>query len=601
MSLHIHSGMLNAVVKAGILLSAATLVAALSAPLQQQLQAQSGVSVQPDTADPLARGMMAEDKRDVKGATAAYRQALMRALSATVSDGDQASMALLGLERVWTDAGMQDSIMPVVERVLLTRRGDPIARGIQLRMLLSGGKDDAAKMAFQEWRRAVPMEAGPFREYARLLMSSGRAKSADSVLSDAAKQLGSMRDISGEVAQLNVALERWAPAALAYKNAVVDQPWLEHAGIYALQRAPVGMRDTIRFILAAAPVTLVPRRLLSELEMTWGEPRRAWTALSGVKSDDSTLAAWREFGEQAENGNAWPVARDAWTAVMEKSGDLPAVARAANAAIRANDAAGALTILSRGSINRSGANVVKVLLPVEIAALSELGRAADAQKRIDDNKQFLDDGQRADLLKPLVGAWLRSGNLEQAKAAAATADLSDDDETAGWLALYSGDLAVARKRLVRVDARRGSQIEVLAVLSRTKAQSSPALGAAFLTIARRDTTLAVKQFLALADSMPEAAPSLLATAARLEDARENPAATTRGLAIWKRIRTDFPKSPEAPEASYAWAQSLARTGDVKGAIVQMESMLVDYSDSAMAPQARRELIRLRGLNPPGDA
>ncbi|MEO7999986.1 MAG: hypothetical protein ABI852_21215, partial [Gemmatimonadaceae bacterium] len=230
-----------------------------------------------------------------------------------------------------------------------------------------------------------------------------------------------------------------------------------------------------------------------------------------------------------------------------------------------------------------------------------LGRAADAQKRIDANKQFLDEGQRAELLKPLVGAWLRSGNLDQARIAAANADLSDDDETAGWLALYSGDLATARKRLVRVDARRGSQIEVLAVLSRTKAQSSPALGAVFLTLARRDTSLAVKQFLTLADSMSDAAPALLASAARLEDSRDKPEAYARGMIIWKRIRNDFPKSAEAPEASFAWALSLARAGDVKGAIVQMESMLVDFSDSAMAPQARRELIRLRGLVPPGDA
>ncbi|MEO7996314.1 MAG: hypothetical protein ABI852_02655, partial [Gemmatimonadaceae bacterium] len=348
MSLPLHSGMFKAsLLKAQQLLSTAILVAVLSV----RLSAQAGASVQPDTADPLARAMLAEDRHDVKGAAIAYRQVLMRALSAQVNDGDQASMALLGLERIWTEAGMQDSIMPVVERVLLVRRGDPIARGIQLRAYLTSGHDDAARMAFQDWRRAVPLEAAPFREYARLLLSTGRAKSADTILNDAARQFGSSRDLSGEVAQLNIALERWAPAALAYKNAVVDQPWLEHAGIYALQRVPVPMRDTVRAILNGAPVTLVPRRMVSELEMAWGEPRRAWIALSGVKSDDSTLAAWREFGETAENAGAWLVARDAWTAVTEKSGDLPSVARAANAAIHGNDAAGALTIIERGGSN----------------------------------------------------------------------------------------------------------------------------------------------------------------------------------------------------------------------------------------------------------
>jgi len=555
--------------------------------------------VVPDTTDPLARAMSAEDRHDVKAAAAAYRQVLARALSPAVNDGDQASMALLGLERVWTEAGLQDSIMPVVERVLLVRRGDPIARGIQLRAYLTGGKDEAARVAFNEWRRAVPTEAAPYREYARQLLSSGRAKSADTILTEAARFLGSARDLSGEVAQLNVSLQRWVPAAIAFKTALAEQPWLEHSAIYALQRVPVPVRDSVRTVMAGAPVTLGARRLLSELEMAWGEPRRAWAALAPVKSDDSTTAAWRMFAEQAEAFGAWLIARDAWTAVMEKSGDLSSVQRAANAAIQGNDAAGALVLIARGSSNRTGAAVTRALLPVEVAALSELGRPADAQKRIEDNKQFLDDGLRADLLKPLVGAWLRAGNLEQARLAAANADLSDDDETAGWLALYSGDLVTARKRLVRVDARRGSQIEALAVLSRTKALSSPELGAAFLTVARRDTSLAVTQFVTLAGTILEAAPALIATAARLEEARQQPAASARALVLWKRVRAEYPKSPEAPEAVLSWAQLLSRSGDIKGAIEQMEALLVDYSDSALAPQARRELLTWRGKLPPG--
>jgi len=588
--------------KAQKYLSAAIIFAALCvmAPAQLGAQVVSRTTVQPDSSDPLARAMQAEDKRDFKNAAIAYRIVLQRALAPNVNDGDQASMALLGLERVWTESGQQDSIMNVVERVLSIRRADPIARGIQLRSYLTGGHDEAARVAFNEWHRSVPNEAAPYREYARLLLQMGRAKSADTVLADAARQLGNARDFSGEVAQLNVALERWAPAALAFKNAVVEQPWLEHSGVYSLQRVPVAMRDTVRTILAAAPVSLVPRRLLSGLELAWGEPRRAWAALAAVKSDDSTIASWRDFAEQVEGAGAWQVARDAWTAVMDNSGDLSAVQRAAHAAIQSNDATGALAIIARGSSNKSGAAIAKTLLPEEVAALSELGRPADAQKRIEANKQYLDDGLRAELLKPLVGAWLRVGNLEQARAAAANADLSDDDETAGWIALYSGDLVTARKRLVRVDARRGTQIEALSVLSRTRATSSPSLGNAFLSVARRDTTLAVKQFVALADSLSDAAPALLATAARLEEARGNDAGYARALVLWKRIRATYPKSAEGPEALFAWAQSLARSGDAKGAIEQLETMLVDYSDSAMAPQARRELERLRAKAPPGE-
>jgi TolA-binding protein len=420
------------------------------------------------------------------------------------------------------------------------------------------------------------------------------------VLSEAARVLGSTRDFSGEVAQLNVALEHWLPATVAYRTAVLEQPWLQTAALFALQRVPAAMRDSVRHVLNAPPVVLRPRRLLSELEMAWGEPRKAWDALAPLTVDDSTIFTWREFGERAEFSDAWPVARDAWTAVMEKRGDLESTRRAALATLHAGDANGALALIARASTNAGGAAAVaKSLLPVEVAALGELGRPADAQQRIEANAQFLDNGMRSDLMKPLVDAYLRSGNLEQARAAARAGDLLDDDETAGWLALYEGDLAAARKRLVRLDARRSDQIEVLALLARTRTPSSPALGAAFLALAKHDTSNAVSRFITLADSMPEAAPAFLAMAARLEDSRNQPGADAHALTIWQRIRTDFAKSPEAPEAALAWAQALARAGDAKDAVEQLEAMLLDYSDSAMAPQARRELERLRTQVPPG--
>ena len=113
--------------------SATTVVALLAmatVPTTAHLDAQvvARTTVQPDSADPLARAMSAEDRHDVKNAAINYRIVLQRALAPNVNDGDQASMALLGLERVWTEAGMQDSIMNVVERVLSVRRSDPIAR-----------------------------------------------------------------------------------------------------------------------------------------------------------------------------------------------------------------------------------------------------------------------------------------------------------------------------------------------------------------------------------------------------------------------------------------------------------------------------------------
>ncbi len=547
-----------------------------------------------DTTDPLSRALDAEDENDARRAAAAYHEVVLRALSVANADGDRIAIALLGLERTWAETGVRDSILPLVQRVLAVRPSDPVARSIQLRTLVGLGRDDEARSAFMSWRRAVGNDGAPFREYSRLLMAAGRAQAADSVLTEAGRLLGAGGALSGEVAQLHVSLGRWNSAAVSFREALVEQPYLETAAQYALTRAPIAARDSIRTVLGAPPVSLPTRRLLASLELFWGEPRRAWLALASVRADDSTAAAWREFGERAEMAQAWQVARDVWLAVLERRSDLEAQMRAAQAALKGGDAAGALEI-SRRDITGAGAgdktSRVRVLLPVELAALGELGRAGEAQQRLDENAKLLDATTRALIAQSLVGAWLRSGDVEKARAAVQGSDLVDDDETVGWLALYDGDLVTARKKLVRAETRRPELVDALGLLSRTRVERSVGLGQAFLLLARRDTLAAAARFAALADSAGDAAPALLSLAARLEFARP---ACKRSFVLWDRIVKEFPKSPEAPESLLASARALRAAGDKAGAIARYESLLIDYPESALLPQGRREMQQLKG-------
>lgn len=561
-----------------------------------------------DTTDPLGIALDAEEKGELKRAATAYRAVLAQALSPGYAEGDRVALALLGLERVWAESGVRDSILPIVQRVLVLRPTDPVARGIQLRTLMGLARDDETRAAFNSWRRAAGADGAPFREYSRLLLAAGRAQAADSVLSEAGRLLGSNGMLSGELAQLHVALGRWNAAATAFRESLASQPYLESAALFALQRAPMPTRDSIRTALMSEPVSLLPRRLLSSLELAWGEPRRAWAALSTVRADDSTAAAWRAFGERAEFANAWPVARDVWVAVLERRGDLESQAHAAQAALNAGDATAALELATRApKVVRKGDSAsvrVRTLLPIEIAALGELGRAKDAQARLDASAQYLDDMARAAMSRPLVSAWLRSGDLVRARAAVQGSDLADDDETAGWLALYEGDLATARKRLVRADTKRGELVDALGLLARTRVAASPGLGAAFLALAQRDSAAASARFVALADSLGDAAPALLALASRIEAAKTKRGTDGRtpvpakAMALWDRIIANYKKSPEAPEALLASARALRDAGDNPAAITRFESLLVDYPESALLPQARRDLERLRGQVPP---
>lgn len=585
-------------------------VASAVAPNVALTQAAAATAAVADSTDPLSRALEAEDKGELKRASAAYREVLQRATQPGASDGDRIDIALLGLERIWAETGARDSILPVVQRVLLIRPADPVARGIQLRTLVAIGKDDEARAAFLGWRRSSGNDGAPFREYARLLLAAGRAQAADSVLMDAGRLLGAAGMISGEVAQLHVALGRWSAAAIAFRQTLVDQPYLETSALFALQRAPATARDSIRDILLAAPVGLAPRRLLSTLELAWGEPRRAWAALKPVRADDSTAAAWRAFGERAEFAQAWPVVREVWLAVLDRrttdaAGMLEAQQHAAQAALNAGDAPAALEIVRRpGAAKGDAIKRVRVLLPIEISALGELGRGAEAQQRLDENSKSLDDQARADMARPLVAAWLRAGDLERAKASMSAGDLADDDETAGWMALYDGDLVLARKRLVRAETKRPELVDALGLLARTRLERSPSLGQAFLLLARRDSAAAAIRFTALADSVGDAAPAFLAQAARIEAARVSltsggqRSVPPRALALWDRIITNYPRSPEAPDVLLTWARALRDANDKAGAITRYESLLVDYPESALLPQARRDLERLRGQVPP---
>lgn len=574
------------------------------APSSATAQGRATTTAGADTSDPLGVALTAEEKGDTRAAAVAYRAVLQRALApGSVIDGDRIALSLLGLERVWAEMGARDSILPVVQRVLVLRPADPVGRSIQLRTLVGMGRDDEARAAFAAWRRNAANDGAPFREYARLLLSAGRAQAADSLLSEAGRLLGAGGMLSGEVAQLHVALGRWKAAAAAFRDALTDQPYLETSALFALSRAPVPARDSVREVLRSAPVALVPRRLLSSLELTWGEPRRAWAALSSVKLDDSTAAAWRAFGERAETAGSWLVARDAWSAVLERRSDLESQQRAAQAALNAGDAAGALALARlepKGPGAGTSADRVRALVPVEIMALGELGRASEAQLRLDAAARGLDEGTRAMLARPLVGAWLRAGDLDRARAAVVGSDLGDDDETAGWLALYEGDLATARKRLVRAETRRAELVDALGLLARTRVDKSPALGRAFLALARRDSAAASAQFVAIADSatsgsalsVGDAAPALLALAARL--VAPGPGA----MVLWERIVRQFPKSPEAPESLLASARAMREAGNRAGAITRLETLLVEYPESALLPQARRDLERMKGQVPP---
>jgi TolA-binding protein len=88
---------------------------------------------------------------------------------------------------------------------------------------------------------------------------------------------------------------------------------------------------------------------------------------------------------------------------------------------------------------------------------------------------------------------------------------------------------------------------------------------------------------------------LLAIAAQLYAARKDDAAA---IGIWSRIVDQQSASAEAPEAELAWARALLRKKDTPAAIARLEHLILTYPQSALLPQARRELDLARKNIPP---
>jgi hypothetical protein len=194
------------------------------------------------------------------------------------------------------------------------------------------------------------------------------------------------------------------------------------------------------------------------------------------------------------------------------------------------------------------------------------------------------------LERELMWAWLRVGDAERARP---FVQRLDEDEATALLALYDGDLVKARDALRNADGSNTMLLLPRAVLARTTLASSTALGAAFSAIAKRDTATALSQLLGSASEVGDAAPLVIAIAARLLTAANDDA---RAVPLWTRIVTDFSTSPEAPEGDLEWARAAIRSRDGGTAIARLEHLILTYPNSALVPQARRELDLARRLS-----
>jgi tetratricopeptide (TPR) repeat protein len=503
--------------------------------------------------------------------------------------------ALLGLERVYAELGISDSLLPALDSLIAARPREPLYRSVQLRTLQILRRDDQLREAFERWTRDVPRDPAPYREYARVLLQLGRSAAADSVVQRGRASLGTSRDLEYETAQLRAAQGQWEPSAESWRRALADAPHLAGAAAYALAPTPAPVRDRIRDILLAPPIEIGSRRAIAELDLTWGRPQEAWEALRVLPSDTASATVWAEFGERALAEERFTIAHVALGAAV-RAHRTPALAlTAASAALRAGSPAEVFTLAPLTDVDADPAEVARDYVPLHVEALSALRRTSEAEALVAKYDRYLAPGQRIRLARTLANAWVRAGDLGRAREALRAAGTdADSSDAAGWLALYEGRLSDARA-LLKGAREPGPELALaLSLVARTTGDSAPQLGAAFLALARGDSAGAAAKFIEAAERHADAAPGMLLAAARIRAALHD---DTGAIALWKRIVSDHADGPEAAESELEWARALRRGGDSAGAATHLEHLIVSAPQSALLPQARRELEIVRGTVP----
>src|SRR5213593_2168382 len=488
--------------------------------------------------------------------------------------------ALLGLERVLPSLNRLPDLLPVAQRAVATSPHNAALRALLLRTYVALNEPDSARAVAQRWATEQPRDETPYREWAIALEDAHRFGEARQVLLAGRRALGRPAAFGIELAELLERVGEWEGAAREWGAALTEAPTQLPNAASSLAEAPAEQRERIvRAVLATEPTPL-ERRLAGELLLGWGEPQRAWTVFEPTASDSSSDAAYalRRFADLASAGNTPDARRVRALARVAADSSAPPDAQA----------------LAQSAL---------------VEALIDDGQLAEAGNRLAADSRLSGDDRAALRLK-LARARIQRGELELAAAALAGDSSVDALAVRGWVALYSGEVKAAQQLFRAAGPYAGDRRDatersgVLALLQQLPGDRFPELGSALLLLARGDSAHAV-QALRLAAGRLEPGEGggggggrayILLIAGRVA-ARMGVEQQQTALALFDDVARSGEKSAAAPAAELEWARLLERQQKTAEAIARLEHLILAYPESAVVPEARRELERAKGAIP----
>src|SRR5881397_28353 len=558
----------------------------------------------------------------------AGRQARAAVVYMAVLRGEPTNLAaLLGLERVLPPLGRLPELLPLVRRALAADSTNRVFRALEVRTLATLNEPDSAADAARRWIALAPGEEGPYREWALALADARRFDEARAVLVAGQRALagggGRAGALAVELADLAARRGDWEDAARQWGRAATAAPdQLPNAAAQLADVAP-GQRDRVTRALVEDP-SPVARRLGAELLLAWGDPAHAWAVFEpAVTAAGSPQAAFalRRFADLA-GARGTPEGRRVRALALARLADVvpqPVAARAradaARALLDAGDFAAARPVLERlaaDSTAPADAQALANTALVEALIRQDDLDAATARLAAVGDRVPADD--RAALGRALVRARIRRGELARADSALAGDSSVDATALRGWVALYRGDLKAGADEFRAAGPYAGERRDavertaMLALMQQVRRDRFPELGDALLTLARGDSIGAVQALRLTAGQLTAerqrgGAAELLLLAGRIAarpgagPEEQRTAATLFAEVVRIGGGGGEGTGAAAPAAELEWARLLLRQLQALEAVRHLEHLILSYPESAVVPEARRELERAKGAIP----
>jgi TolA-binding protein len=516
--------------------------------------------------------------------------------------------ALLGLERVLHELGRSQELAPPAAAAIALEPKNPVLLAVAIRGWTAARQVDSAAQLVNRWAELEPASEAPYREWGFAALAQRDQRTARKAYQLGRQRLNRPDALAGELAQL-ATYEGDIPLAVSeWLLAIRSFAGYRSSAVGLMSQLPTDRRPALLAELDRRGQPLTDQ-LAASLQARWNEPLNGYERLvRRLPAGAEGIPALQEFLEEVRTASG----RDASLArarTLEVLADRQAsqrtryLAEAARAYSEAGDQTSARRMLARLSNDPKASPEAAATAGVTlVSVLISEGKLEEADQRLKELRETVTADEHERLIHRLARAWLRAGKLDRGQALVARDSSVEGFAIRGRALLYRGDIAGASRDLAAAGpfaTERGEATEravILAVLQVIDGDSLPALGAAYQALEGGDSAGAAAGFATVAGTLPpdRGGAHLFLMAGRLR----------AGLGAVKEAEQFFrsaagvSNSAAAPAAGLELARILVRQGRPRDAIATLEQLILEFPQSAVAPQARRLLDTVRGGAPP---